>query len=184
MNPVIANQILRIVAEKVNDNQDRLGTDQIDSEELARGFTNVWTKNLKIISEYNAGFLAYLWTNWTIWASKDSQIRNYLHEEVIEEGALFYLGNQHKAWGILWQSLWRCSTGNKKLAKSALNWLHIQWNDPSWSFVWQILLEHPDDLPVGISVKSLIETGIHWLSGREEKELLDFRLANSSRAPG
>jgi hypothetical protein len=100
-DPILANQILHIVAEKINKDKDRLGPDDIDTDELSRTFAKAWIDNQNSIPEENKNLLSYVWTNWAIWNSKIPTISIYLDEQAIIERVLLYLINQHKLWGVL-----------------------------------------------------------------------------------
>jgi uncharacterized membrane protein len=169
-NILIAHQILRIVSEKINNEQDRLASDEIDIDELAKLFTKTWIEQ-NAIGNDNKGLLTYIWINWAIWNFKNPKISNYLNEANIVEKSLHCLDNQHKLWGELWLILWACEPKNRHLLESATKWLLHHQGSPGWSFVWRALLEHPDVLPEGTS---LLQLGTQWLNGREDKDQWSF----------
>jgi len=64
-NIFIANQILRIISEKISDEKDRLASDEIDVNELAKLFAKIWVVQ-HAIGEDTKGLLIYAWINWAI----------------------------------------------------------------------------------------------------------------------
>ncbi len=172
-NIIIANQILRIVSEKISNENDRLASDEIDVDELTKLFAKIWLEQT-VFNDETKSLLIYAWINWAVWNSKNPQLSKYINEANLVEKSLHYLDNQHKLWGELWLKLWACEPKNKILLESAVKWLHQHQNSSGWSFVWRALLDHPDALPEGTSINFLLQLGIHWLNGREEKDQWSF----------
>ena len=167
-NIVQANQLLHVVAQKIYDVNDRLAPNEIDTDELSRTFTKIWMENQNVIPEENKNLPAYIWINWAIWNSKNPHISAYLNEKTIIEKALFYLGNQHRLWGRLWLTLWKCSQGNNKLIQGAIEWLYQYTDDAAWSFVWQELFKECHQLTV--TEDEFLQIGINWLTKFEDRK--------------
>jgi hypothetical protein len=171
VNDILASRVLRAIA----DGGDRIIVD-LDSETLAKEVVAIWVKHAEVVKRIHPISLAFFWTYWSTWASRDEKVRNNIGTISPFAEAIRALGKEHHAWGILWQKLWDCQPGSDLLTRSAISWLEIKnhFIIPQWAFVWRTLLQHPDQLPDGTSLNSLIQLGTQWLTGREDKDQWSF----------
>ena len=164
IDEILASRILRSIA----DGSERIL--EINSEALAKGISGIWNQHTEHTRKFHYKSLAFFWTSWSRWSSRNSRITSYLNVSPLEKATECLLG-PHRFWGILWESLWADKPGHPKLIASALSWLEHPDNleDSSWSHVWETLLHNASLLPEDISPAQLAQSGLDWLQTREDR---------------
>jgi hypothetical protein len=161
---ILASRILRAIA----DFGERIK--EINPGELAKKITGAWIEQSTTVKQFTYISLTFFWVSWSRWASRDSQITSLLTVSPVDK-AIECLVGPHRFWGILWESIWADKPGYPKLVEVAVDWLDHPSNqdDSSWAHVWRTLAENVSLLPEGTSPAELTQTGLDWLSAREDR---------------
>jgi len=182
---VLASRILLAIAE----GGVRI-SDDLNEEILAEKIASYWENFVDIVGKSHPIGLAFIWTNLARWASRKQNIKNTFAPLRPLEKAIEILGTEYYLWGDLWLQLWACYPGDKKLIRNAWIWVaqHSHFDESSWYLVWQTLLSHSAILPQGVTITDLLQIGVTWLSGRENRwrwsMIWEKLLQNCQNLPG